>query len=346
MTAYSPALDGTRGNATVDLNADSAPILFVVVDTEEEFDWSAPFSRTAWGVSAMRHIGRAHRIFARYNVKPTYVIDYPIATKPDGYRPLQELLQAGECTIGAHLHPWVNPPFDEELGVRASFACNLGIELEYAKLRMLHAAILENLGVDARIYKAGRYGFGRTSLDALERLQFEIDLSIIPHLDFGNEGGPSFTAFDAAPFFFGSHPTILEIPCTAGYVGLAGEWGPALNKFASQPAARTVHLMGVLTRLGITNRIVLSPEGHSLAEMRALTRELLSRGIRAVTLTFHSPSVCPGHTPYVRSARELDAFLSTIEAYCDFFFGTLGGISMTPYEFRSRTLESMFASVE
>ena len=38
------------------------PTLMVVVDTEEEFDWSAPFSRQATGVTAMRHIDRAQRL--------------------------------------------------------------------------------------------------------------------------------------------------------------------------------------------------------------------------------------------------------------------------------------------
>jgi len=34
------------------------PRLFVVVDTEEEFDWSAPFSRDSVGVSAIQEVGR------------------------------------------------------------------------------------------------------------------------------------------------------------------------------------------------------------------------------------------------------------------------------------------------
>ena len=40
---------------------ESDPRLLVVVDTEEEFDWDAPSSRSNTWVGAMRHIGRDSR---------------------------------------------------------------------------------------------------------------------------------------------------------------------------------------------------------------------------------------------------------------------------------------------
>ena len=74
-----PASDGRLPfTAAVELPSDSKPQLFVVVDTEEEFDWSAPFSRTNTGVSAMARIGRVQHIFDRFGIKPTYVVDHPV----------------------------------------------------------------------------------------------------------------------------------------------------------------------------------------------------------------------------------------------------------------------------
>ena len=70
---------------------------------------------------------------------------------------------------------------------------------------------------------------------------------------------------------------------------------------------------------------MLSPECNTLDEMKALTRSLHHDGLRSFALTFHSPSLKPGCTRYVRTAAELDAFLSTIDRFCDFFFGALGG---------------------
>ena len=51
-------------------------------------------------------------------------------------------------------------------------------------------------------------------------------------------------------------------------------------------------------------------------------------------MSFHSPSVVPGCTPYVGSESELEGFLDCFRRYFDFFFGELGGVTMTPVELR------------
>jgi len=53
------------------------PQLIVVIDTEEEFDWSAEPNAQANQVSAMAHIDRVQSIFNEYGICPCYVIDYP-----------------------------------------------------------------------------------------------------------------------------------------------------------------------------------------------------------------------------------------------------------------------------
>lgn len=95
------------------------------------------------------------------------------------------------------------------------------------------------------------------------------------------------------------------------------------------PTLRAWRAVGALARLGATNRIMLSPEGNSFEEMRALATALVSRGRRFLTMTMHSPSVVPGHTPYVRTQADLDRFLETTERFCEFFVGALGGRPIT-----------------
>ena len=101
------------------------PVLCVAVDAEEEFDWRAPFSRRNISVKSISHQYLAQEIFARYGVTPTYLVDYPVATNPTSVKVLRKLLDAGQCEIGAQLHPWVNPPHEEEVTVRNSFPANL-----------------------------------------------------------------------------------------------------------------------------------------------------------------------------------------------------------------------------
>src|SRR3954453_22158544 len=170
-----PGRDLFSRYAPVPLPASLPPLLAVVVDTEEEFEWSALFSRGATSVTAMRGQQRAQRLLERYRVVPTYAITYPVATQPDGYRPLQEFLADGACAIGAHPPPWVTPPFDEPVTDRTSIAGNLAAPLERAKLARLTDAIADRFGRRPVVHKAGRYGIGPSTEGTLEGLGYLID---------------------------------------------------------------------------------------------------------------------------------------------------------------------------
>ena len=248
----------------VPLPAKARPQLFVIVDTEEEFDWSAPFSRSTVGVTAIQEVGRLQHVLTAYGVAPTYVIDYPVATTPSSVARLGEFAVRGECHIGAHLHPWVNPPYVEELTRSTSYACNLGHDLEHDKIAQLRGAIIEHFGVVPRVYKAGRYGFGQTTAEILESLGFDVDASVNPHMDFRADGGPSFEGFSAEPSFFGKRRRLLELPCTMGFVGAARRMGPALHRAASTRWLEPLRAVGVLARSGALNKVMLSPEGNTL----------------------------------------------------------------------------------
>ena len=48
-----------------------------------------------------------------------------------------------------------------------------------------------------------------------------------------------------------------------------------------------LRLVGVLSRLNIVKFVFLSPETDSLADMLAISRQLVARGVRWLHLTFH-----------------------------------------------------------
>ena len=315
------------------------PHLFVVVDTEEEFNWSAPFARENVSVTAIDEVGRLQDVLRPYGIKPTYVIDYPVAATPSSATRLSDFCRRGECEIGAHLHPWVNPPYTEPLGLRTSYACNLGVDLEREKISRLKDAIHDGLGVTARVYKAGRYGFGTTTAEVLESLSFDVDVSVNPHMDFTGDGGPSFEGFEPVPSSFGRTRRLLEVPCTTAFTGAARRVGPGLHRAASAKWLEPFRAVGVLSRSGLLNKVMLSPEGSTYEEMEAVTGSLYRDGVRTFSLTFHSPSLKPGCTPYVRTAGERDAFLATIDRYCRYFLDRLGGVPGTPATLYDRLRE-------
>lgn len=309
------------------LPASGPPILVVVIDTEEEFDWHGPFARENVAVTAMRAQGPAQRLFERYGVTPTYAVTYPVATQVDGHRPLQELFASGACEIGAHLHPWVTPPFEEAVNGVNSMAGNLPAALERAKLTRLVEAIGSSFGHRPALYKAGRYGLGRNSAPLLEELGFTIDASVLPETDLRAKHGPDYRGYGCTPFRFGRQRRLLELPVTVGCIGPLARSAGARRHLLGRPALERLRIPGLLARARLLERITLTPEGVDHAAHRRLVRALLARGERIFTLTYHSPSLAPGHTPYVRSVADLIRFLDRIERFLAFFLGDLGGIA-------------------
>jgi hypothetical protein len=325
------------------LGRDTPPMLQVIIDAEEEFDWSAPFDRRNIAVENLAHQEKAQRIFERYGVRPTYVVDYAVASQEQGFAPLRAIMARDAADIGAHLQPWINPPFDDaaEEGdrVRSSFPGNLPAALEHAKLRMLTEAIERNLGTRPTVYRAGRYGLGPTSFETLDALGYEIDASVLPRIDLSDKHGPDFTALGTEPFWFGTGRKRLGIPLSVGFTGFMARHHRMLDKLVNHPLVEAARVKAVASRFGIFDRIGLSPEGFTLAEQKRLTRQLLARGQRLFNLSYHSPSLLPGCTPYVRNEDELAQFLDRLEAYLVWFAGELGGCFTTPIEIK-RLLEA------
>ena len=317
-----------------------APKLVVIVDTEEEFDWSAPFSRDTTAVTHIKAQEPAQQIFARFGLTPAYVVDYPVASQEAGFRPLREWLEAGRCEIGAHLHPWVNPPFEETVSRRNSYAGNLPPALEREKLRILTETIAANFGRRPTLFRAGRYGIGAATGGILEEMGYLVDSSIVPRTDFRDDEGPDFTEFNRRPFWFGTTNRILELPLTGAWCGELRHRGRQIEPMRNSSLGRRIHLSGILARLGLFERIRLTPEGIDLPALKRLTKTLLQAGTRCFGLSYHSPSLVPGHTPYVRDGGELAEFLRRIEAYCEFFFTECGGTPSTPDELRALLLQA------
>lgn len=311
--------------------------LHLVVDTEESFDWSGPFRREGHDVRALRALPGFVRRLERWKLVPTCVVTWPVVASAEGRAILAELLASRAIRLGAHLHPWVTPPFEEPLGTRTSYAGNLAPALEAAKLEALGARIGEAFGRAPRVYKAGRYGLGPATARTLDRLGYRIDLSGYPRRDLRGDGGPDYRAMPDRPFRFGPGGRLLELPMSCAHVGRLAD-RPALARLLDRPALARLRVSGVLARTGLLERVTLSPEGFTLEEQARLVRTLVARGHRLLCLSLHSPSLAPGNTPYAPDAAACEALLGRLEGVLDLVLGELAG--------RPTTAEAVFESLE
>lgn len=275
----------------------------VTVDTEEEFDWSKPLAREGHGLDHVPRLAKFQEFCEGVGFVPVYLVDWPVATSSLAAEILKPAIAAGRAEIGVQLHPWVNPPFDEEVTQHNSFAGNLPAELEAAKFRNLRDKIEEKFDAAPLIYRAGRYGTGPNTVGILTEGGIAIDSSVRSKFTYSAAGGPDYRHHPLEPYWLDDDRELLELPLTTVFWGMLRRQGDAIY-----PALwRMPRLRGVLSYLGLLERVPLTPEGVSIEEAIRGVDIALDDGLPVLVFSFHSPSLRPGHTPYVRTEADLDA---------------------------------------
>ena len=275
----------------------------VTVDTEEEFDWTKPIARDGHTLHSVARLARFQEFCEAKGVCPIYLVDYPIITSPTAVEILRNAVAAGKAEVGVQLHPWVSPPFDEEVSQFNSFAGNLPTELERVKFRNLRDAIENAIGKAPLMYRAGRYGVGPNTADILSDGGIAVDTSVRATFDYSTGGGPNFRDFPITPYWIDRTKGLMELPLTTVYWGLLRQFGTAL--YARM--WRVPRLRGALARIGMLERIPLTPEGVTIEEALRGIDTAIDMQLPVLVFSFHSPSLAPGFTPYVRNEDDLDA---------------------------------------
>lgn len=296
--------DRPDADAFVRFGQDGKRRFLLTVDTEEEFDWSKPLKRSGHSLDTIPRLRKFQQFCERHGVVPVYLIDYPIATSTLAAEILGEPIAAGRAEVGVQLHPWVSPPHDEEVNQYNSFAGNLPAELELAKLRNLRDTIEQNFGVQPLIYRAGRYGVGPNTARFLGEVGIAIDTSVRSGFDYSAGGGPNFRDLPLRPWWVGKPGGLMELPLTTVFQGALRRWGHRIYP----RLWRIPRMRGALARLGLLDRIPLTPEGVGVAEALRGIDIAVAEDVPVLVFSFHSPSLSPGFTPYVREADDLDCF--------------------------------------
>lgn len=284
--------------------------VLLTVDTEEEFDWDGPFTRDQHGLDHLPRLRNFQEFCEGLGVAPNYLVDWPVATSSLAKDILAGPVARGTAEVGVQLHPWVNPPFEEEVSERNSFAGNLPPDIERAKFLRLRDAIAENFGASPQLYRAGRYGFGPETAELLRDAGVGVDTSFRPLFDYSHRYGPDYSGYPLEPFWLNGERSVLELPLTTVYWGMLRRQGRLLHPMIS----RIPRMSGAFASLGLLERIPLTPEGITIDEAIRALDMALDDELPLIVLSFHSPSLAPGYTPYVETDADLDALYDWFRA--------------------------------
>jgi len=303
---------------------DEAQTLVVLtIDTEPDDAWTNHLNRS---VANVRQLRRLQELLARYGAKATHLVTWRVIQESDCVELLKGLAREAQAEIGAHLHPWENPPFlASGLDVRyPAYPHELPLAAFEEKLSMLTAAITERFGPPTS-YRAGRWALAAEHLRPLEALGYEVDTSVTPLIDWrdtpgippeqGGRGGVDYRFAPQGPY----HPDyadvtrpgsarIVEVPLSVAFTRRT----PAFvrRRYGSWP----ILLHRVLRKAEVLRPVWATPAEQREDRLRRMTQVLLGQAAPILNISLHSSELMVDGSPYSRTGGDVEAIFRRIES--------------------------------
>lgn len=300
--------------------------LIVTVDTEADSQWDR---KETLELKNIDYIPRFQALCDSFQVKPTYLTTYAMATSDKFIHTVGSYQEAGKAEIGAHLHPWSTPPLiplTENDHAHHPFPNEYPRKVLKAKLSELTDAIEEKFGQRPLTFRSGRYGFDTKVAALLVELGYWADCSVTPLVSWRRipgrpqeKGGPDFAAAPPYAYELSSKDVtrpgfsgLLEVPVTIFFC----QW-PLLNRIVRivkriYKDRQDVLLRG-LYKLGYKPtwfRPHPQRMAHELLQVYRMARQLK---LDYVEMIFHSSELMPGGSKNTRDEASVEALYRLLE---------------------------------
>jgi hypothetical protein len=294
-------------------------LFILTVDTEEEWHWDEPFPESDCQVENVQQIPQFQHFCEKIGIRPTYFVDYAVGANDNAVTALRQAQERQQCEIGAHLHPWCNPPYYGPTGEAQSHVVNLPEQQIAAKLDSLTHLLTEKFASQPRSFRTGRWGIDSKVMKLLVSRGYRVDSSMYPY--YRNE---YFSCEDApltpywpnlnAPQQHGVQRQLMEIPVTAGFNRTSYEFANKLHKLGERQPLKTLHTVGLMWHSRLLRKLYLSPELTHEDDLIRLIDTAQKREHGVIHMYLHSSSLIDGVTGLFDHAHSLDIICERINA--------------------------------
>jgi hypothetical protein len=198
--------------------------LILTIDTEGDNQWDHGRELT---VKNIQYVPRFQELCDKYSIRPTYLVTSEVCTDPFSKELFSGYIKNNRAEIGAHLHAWTTPPFEDKAGFRYNdpnhaYASEMSEELINEKIKILTDQVYSSFGLRPLSFRSGRYGFNEAVGRILSENSYIVDSSVTPFTDWTSikglkdgKGGPDFTDRDPFPYLYSfTEHSLVEIPVT------------------------------------------------------------------------------------------------------------------------------------
>lgn len=283
----------------------------VSIDTEVDHDpnWvrSDPLAFDSLTVGVPE---RLQPVFEAVGAVPTYLLTVEVLE----HEPSVEALRGidAEHELGTHLHAaFVEPQkkFHDYAGIDSpDFQACLPPQIELAKLATLTDLFESRFGYRPTSFRAGRYGAGPNTIDALESLGYRVDTSVTPRMRWREPAGS--VDFRRAPL-----QPYRPAPGSIARAGVpVGEGGGRPRRLLEVPVT-------VRPRPWRRTPAWFRPWASDVEDMKATARWHIDRARGepvCLNMMFHSMEIIEAASPYPQDAAGVARFLDDLHATLEF----------------------------
>lgn len=276
------------------------------VDTEEEWDWDGPFPEQDFSVENLHMLPKFQKFCELKGLRPCYFVDYAAAVGLAKQTEFLDRVTHSQCELGAHLHPWANPPYFDKPTEENSHVVNLPIAQVEQKLDALMELFTKSLNYKPKAFRTGRWGISESIMKLLFLRGFDVDSSVYPFYKndyFHCNGAP------LSPYWpdtdnvlkSGKQRNILEMPVTVGFNRTPFERASVLHEFSHHPALQLLKPTALLWHSKILRKVYFSPEVSSVGDMISLADKAIENGQQVLHMYFHSSNLINNGTGFLQS---------------------------------------------
>lgn len=320
-------------------------IFLLSVDTEEEWPWDGPFPESNFAVENIAKLDEFQSFCERNSYRPVYFVDYAAAEAFPQYPNFFNKKRQVNYEIGAHLHPWANPPFFGPANDEKSHVVNLPISHVEQKLDTLLKLFKEKLDCEPTSFRTGRWGISNEIMKMLASRGFDVDSSVYPfyknqYFDcLGCPLKPYWPSFEDV-LSSGNQSTIMEIPVTVGFNRTPFERLNKVHEFCQKPIMQKMKATALLWHTSLMRKIYFSPEVASAKDMIDVAEASIQQNNQCLHMYLHSSSFLDNTTGFLNVKNAFNYICEQILQVTNFLESKYEVTYLTPREYRAYLLKN------
>ncbi len=296
----------------------------ITVDTEADNQWKKVGDVS---LKNIKYLPRFQSLCEKYNFTPTYLVAYEIANNSNAVEMLSRWQKENRAEIGAHLHPWTNPPFINEEKERRvnTYPCELSDKMLWQKLKSLTEIIKNRFGKSPVSFRAGRWGFDGRIANYLLKLGYKVDCSITPKTTWQKvkgekNGGPDFRVAAVYPYYLSNKNIfktakqgLLEVPMTILYTGILNKEYSRITKWFSRLPNSL--LKRGLNKLFFRRQWCRIKSSTKVEDLYKLYQSAKLNQLPAIEFMVHSSELMPGGSPSYKTKDDIEKLYQKLNLF-------------------------------